>query len=75
MEHAHMSLEEGDKFYWDGWRSTVNYKGFTIAVISADEDMQIKVHLRYRNIEDTEVASLKMVMEAAAKEFGNQWRQ
>ena len=75
MDGAQMSLGDDDKFFWDGWRGVVNYKGFAIAAVSVDEEMSVKIYPRTRNIDDTEIENLSTTVDAAIKEFTMQWRQ
>ena len=64
---------EEHNFHWDNIRCCVKVKDFQVVAISMDEDMNVKFHIKFRNINDCGVALLKEAIEEAIVEFNKAW--
>ena len=64
---------EEHNFHWDNIRCCVKVKDFQVVAISMDEDMNVKFHIKLRNINDCGVTLLKEAIEEAIVEFNKAW--
>ena len=64
---------EEHNFHWHNIRCCVKVKDFQVVAISMDEGMNVKFHIKFRNINDCGVALLKEAIEEAIVEFNKAW--